>query len=72
MSNEDYIEELLHKAYQVKKGKEVIERSTEIIKTGVERSTAFYIAYLEIVKDEIHRKRHTEQGETREDDSEGS
>lgn len=73
MTNEKYVEELLHKAYHAKKGKEVIDRSSELIKTGVERSQAFYIAYIEIVeRNEIHRERYKRQGEIGENDSKGS
>jgi hypothetical protein len=68
MTNEERTEELLHKAYLVKKGKEVIDRASCLIKAGVERYQAFTTAYFEIVKkDEIYGERHKGQGETSED-----
>ena len=73
MTNEKRTEEILHKAYLVKKGKEVIDRSSFLMKAGVERHQAFSTAYFEIVKkDEIYRERHTGQGTSSENGEKGS
>ena len=73
MSNEEHIEELLHKAHRLNKGKEVIDKAATLIKMGVDRYQAFSAAYFEIVKkDEIYRERHKGQGEVGENDNKGS
>jgi len=57
-TNEEYIEEMLDKAYKIGKAREVIDRASDLINSGTERSIAFTLAFHEIVTkaNEIQRK----------------
>lgn len=62
MTNEQQVEEILHKAYSKGFAKELLEKAGALTRRGVNHTEAYITAYIEL--NEIYRREHPRQSKT--------